>query len=57
VNLRKAWGEDEMPSTIKIQYPLRNEPCREGRWARKVIILTQGRPVGNRRPVTTTEIF
>jgi hypothetical protein len=45
VNLRKAWGEDEMPLTIKIQYPLRNKPCNEGRRARKVIILTRGRPV------------
>ena len=34
-----------MPLTIKIQYPLRNEPCSEGRRAMKVIILTRGRPV------------
>jgi len=34
-----------MPAIIKIQYPLRNKPCIEGRWARKVITLTQGRPV------------
>lgn len=50
MNLRKAWGEGEMAPIIETQYPFRNKPCNEGKWAMKVITLTQGRPV--ERPET-----
>lgn len=39
-----------MAPIIETQYPFRNKPCNEGKWAMKVITLTQGRPV--ERPET-----
>jgi hypothetical protein len=46
MNLYRQGERVRRPVTNETQYPLRNEPCREGRWARKEINLTRGRSNG-----------